>query len=89
MLLLQLAGKTADDRLWDEVGHWVKVRNDVAHEGTWQAPHVGESAEHAATRAVIASHGHDGTFEAGTRPFVNKIRDAVKQTLYAAIHGKL
>ncbi|AKC37993.1 Uncharacterised protein [Mycolicibacterium phlei] len=89
MLLLQLAGKNADDQLWDEVGHWVRVRNDVAHDGTWQAPHAGEKPEHAATRTAIASHGHDGTFEMGTRPFVDKIRESVKQTLHAAIRGKL
>ncbi|WP_131810520.1 hypothetical protein [Mycolicibacter sinensis] len=89
ILLLQLERRTADDRLWDEVGHWVRVRNDVAHEGTWQAPGTGETAEHAATRRAIVNYGQDGTFETGTKRFVGKIRESVKQTLYAAIHGTL
>ncbi|SHU93108.1 Uncharacterised protein [Mycobacteroides abscessus subsp. abscessus] len=88
-LLLGLSGATANDQLWDEVGHWAQVRNDVAHEGTWQAPHAGEKARHAAAHAFIACHGQDGTFESGTQPFVDKIRDSVKRTLYATINGTL
>ena len=84
-LLIQLAGATADDQLWDEVGTWVQVRNDVAHEGAWQPPHPGESADHAA----IASRGGDGTVESGSRAMVDRIGDAVKRALYAAIHGTL
>lgn len=89
MLLLQLVSKASDDPLWDEVGHWVRVRNDCAHEGIWQPPHAGETATRAATRAAIASHGYDGTFEAGTKRFVNKIRKSVKQPLSASIQGTL
>ena len=88
-LLLQLAGVAADDQLWNEVGHWVRVRNDVAHQGAWQPSHAGESADHAATHAAIVSHGNDGTFESGSREIVKKIRESVQRTLYAAIGGTL
>ncbi|MBU8820944.1 hypothetical protein KL864_34355 [Mycolicibacterium goodii] len=88
-LLLRLDGAAANDSLWDSVGLWYQVRNDVAHEGEWQAPTPNESALHAAARAAIINAGHDGTFESGTRPFGDMIRDYVKRTLYAAIFGSL
>jgi hypothetical protein len=87
-LLLGLDGANASDALWDSVGLWVQVRNDVAHEGEWQAPNPNESPLHAATRAAITAAG-PGTFEAGTGPFVQSIRGYVKRTLYAAIFGSL
>jgi hypothetical protein len=87
MLLLHLAGTAADDQLWDEVGIWVQVRNDVAHEGAWQPPHAGETPEHAAARAAIAGSGRDGTFESGAQAIVKEIRESVKRALYAAIFG--
>jgi hypothetical protein len=65
-LLLHLDGAAANDALWDSVGLWVQVRNDVAHEGEWQAPGPSETSDHAATRAAIIAGGHDGTFESGT-----------------------
>lgn len=88
-LLLRLDRAAANDALWDSVGLWAQVRNDVAHDGEWQAPRPNESSLHAATRAAVISAGHDGTFESGTRPFVDRIRDYVKRTLYAAIFGSL
>jgi hypothetical protein len=88
-LLLRLDGAAANDTLWDLVGLWAQVRNDVGHEGEWQAPTPNESSLHAATRAAIISAGHYGTFESGTRPFVDRTRDYVKRTLYAAIFGSL
>ena len=88
-LLLHLDGAAANDALWDSVGFWVQVRNDVAHDGEWQAPSQGETSDHAATRAAILAGGHDGTFDSGTGPFVKSIREYVKRTLYAAIFGSL
>lgn len=88
-LLLQLDGAAANDALWDSVGLWAQVRNDVAHDGEWQAPRPNESSLHAATHAAIISAGHDGTFVSGTGPFVKSVRDYVKGTLYAAIFGSL
>ncbi|OMC07296.1 hypothetical protein A5734_03665 [Mycolicibacterium fortuitum] len=88
-LLLRLDGAAANDALWDSVGLWTQVRNDVAHDGEWQAPTPNESSQHAATRAAIIGAGHDGTFVSGTGPFVKGIRDYVKRTLYAAIFGSL
>jgi hypothetical protein len=79
----------AAEQLWDEVGIWVQVRNDVAHEGAWQPPHPTEKPEHAAARAAIASRGHDGTFEFGSREIVKKIQEAVRTVLFAAIHATL
>lgn len=86
-LLLRLIGNNADDNLWDEVGHWVCVRNEVAHDGTWKESQSGETPEHAATRAFITSLGHDVTFNSGTAPFVNKIRNSVERVLNASING--
>jgi hypothetical protein len=79
----------AADQLWDELSIWGQVRNDVAHEGAWQPPHPAEKPAHAATRAAIASRGHDGTFEFGSREIVKKIQEAVRTVLFAAIHGTL
>ena len=68
---------------------WVQIRNDVAHEGAWQAAPPAEKPQHAAARAAIASRGHDGTFESGAQAVVKKIQEVVKSVLFAAIHGTL
>ncbi|OBA64694.1 hypothetical protein A5647_24780 [Mycobacterium sp. 1100029.7] len=89
MLLLNLSNSTADDQLWDKVGVWVRVRNDVAHEGAWQPTRPGETAEHVAARAAITNLASDGTFESGAEALVKGIRDLVRRALYAAINGTL
>ncbi|MEB4210967.1 hypothetical protein [Mycobacterium sp. 94-17] len=87
--LLIHTSDSAEDELWDEVGIWIQIRNDVAHEGAWQPPHASEKAAHAAARKAIVTRGHDGTFEAGASVILKKIQGATKSVLYAAIQGKL
>jgi hypothetical protein len=89
MLLLQLNNSAADNQLWEEVGVWVRVRNDVAHEGAWQPPRPDETPEHVAARAAITNLASDGTFESGAEALVKGIRDPVKRALYTAINGTL
>jgi hypothetical protein len=81
--------KAPEDQLWDEIGMWVQIRNDVAHEGAWQPPHPTEKPEHAAVRTALISLDLLGRFEVGARMIVLKIRDAVTTVLFAAIDGTL
>jgi hypothetical protein len=78
-----------EDLLWEDVGIWVTVRNDVAHTGSWRENYSGEPSAHAQTRALIASRGHDGTFDAGRGAVVREIRTAIERVLYAALTRRL
>ena len=79
----------AEDQLWDEVGIWVQIRNDVAHEGAWQPPHPTESTQHANARAAIISRGRDNTIESGGGIIAKKIQEVARSVISAAIHGTL
>jgi hypothetical protein len=82
--------QSSNGNLWDEVGIWTEVRNEVAHRGTWKLPD-GETptSKQATVELQISQLGYDGTFELGVDAMIRGIREAVKSTLYAGLRGLL
>lgn len=76
--------------LWDWLGTWVSIRNEVAHTGSWDLP-AGRtpSAKHAAITKRIESFGHDGSFTTGIGSILRAMQLSVDSTLYAFLRGRL
>jgi hypothetical protein len=76
--------------LWDEVGLWIKIRNEVAHRGSWlpadgQAP----SDTHTSVMAEMGTRTYGGLTGTGSAAVLDAIRQAVRSTLSAALRGCL
>lgn len=85
----QKSSMTPEDKLWEEVGIWTEIRNDVGHEGAWQPVGQQETPGHAEARAGICARGQDGSFDLGAQAVTRSAREAVKLALFAAIGGAL
>jgi hypothetical protein len=76
--------------LWDQVGLWIEIRNEVAHRGSWLPP-GGQppSAKHVAVMADIATRTYGGGVRDGHQAVIMAIEEAVKSTLIAALRDRL
>lgn len=76
--------------LWDEVGLWVNIRNEVAHTGSWDRPMEQlTSPVMAAADAEIMARSHDGSALDGQYNVARTIRNSVEAVIRAGLADEL
>lgn len=76
--------------LWQELDAWVKIRNDVAHRGSWRLPPgVKPDARRQRLDNAVRAHSHSGTVDDGLEAMTRTVRTAAETALYLALAGRL
>lgn len=84
----QVAGTVAP-ALWEEVGLWLRIRNQVAHGGAWPDPLL-VTPKVARIEAQLVERSPDrATVRLGAEATVDAIRRSVEATIIAGIRGRL
>ncbi|WP_406081276.1 hypothetical protein [Micromonospora sp. NBC_00858] len=76
--------------LWEWIGMWVSIRNEVAHTGSWDIPDgQTASAKHEAIKREIESIGGEHGFAGGVEVILGVMMRTVDSTLIAFLSGRL
>ena len=83
-----VSGSSDLDDLWDEVGLWVRIRNLIAHEGTWlSTSHATSSPRRQRVLAELEDRAHDGDFGHGINQVRMKMQELIEDIVKLRLNG--